>query len=321
MTTALPVGPLTPYITPELLTQFPTGVSWASLVPGRMVPGQATNAAMANVCAAATSLVDEYCRQPLRATIDTLPLTGPGAFRVMVPRDRSRTQPATLTMTRWPVLSVVSIRVSPNTFPRSWTTIPAGNYEPKRPVVGLYGSVAPPAAGEGGQGITVAPGWFDWRYGAEGFVIETEYINGWPHCSLTSDAAQGASQLQVDDCTGWAVTAAAGGNIGATGTVYDAGSQEVIHVQSASAAQGAGTLALSAPLANAHAAGTMISTLPESVIQGAVWFCCSIALTRGATATSNREIPAAGASTAGPMSPQALVKAAQGVLDPFRRII
>jgi len=228
-------------------------------------------------------------------------------------------------MTRWPVLSVVSVQISPNCFPRNFTTVPPGNYEPKYPVVGLYGSVAPPAAGEGGQAITLAPGYVDWCRGPLGYLIETQYANGWPHCGLTAAAVPATGdetqEIEVDDCTGWAVTSAYGDVTGATGTIYDAGAQEVIQVTAASAAQGPGTLTLSAPLANQHAAGVMVSTLPGSVVQAAVWYCCSIALTRGATATSNREIPASGASTAGPKGPEDCAAEAELALDVFRRII
>jgi hypothetical protein len=318
MTTPLPVSGLTPYVTPELLIQSPTGISWSSLVPGRNTTQPQLLAAQANLCAMASDMVDEYCAQPLRATIDPLELTGPGP-RVQVPGGCRK--PCTLIMKRWPVLSVVSIQVSLNSFPRAWSTVTAGQYGPKVPVAGLYGSVAPPAAGEGGQAISLAPGWITWDYGRDGFVVQCSYVNGWPHAGMTAQAAQGATSLQVDDCTGWAVTSALTGTTGATGTVYDAAAQEVIHVTAASATQGPGTLTLAAPLTYAHAAGVIVSTLPRTVIMGAIWFAASIALTRGATATSNREIPASGASTAGPEKPEDLICKARKLLAPYARII
>jgi hypothetical protein len=79
--------------------------------------------------------------------------------------------------------------------------------------------------------------------------------------------------------------------MGATGTVYSAGAQEVIHVTAASAAEGAGTLTLSAPLAYQHGAGVMVSSLPQSVVWAAVLFACDVALERGATSTTVQEIP------------------------------
>jgi hypothetical protein len=322
VTTPLPVSGLTPYITPELLTQLPTGISWSSLVPGRGVQPAQLLAAQANLCAIATTMVDGYCKQPLRATIDPIELTGPGRPRVSVPRDRGR--PALLTMKRWPVLSVVSVQVSLNKFPRAWSTVPAGLYAPATPVTGLYGSVAPPAAGEGGQGISLAPGFINWLYGRDGWAVLVEYVNGWPHAGLAADATpvtSGAQTITVDDCTGWAITSAVGGAAGATGTVYDAAAQEVIHVTAASADSGPGDLTLASPLAYDHPAGVMVSSLPQTVVMAAAWFASSIALTRGATATSNREIPASGSSTAGPEKPETLAAKGEGLLDVFMRII
>ncbi len=111
----------------------------------------------------ATALVDKICRQPLRATIDTLPLYGPGT-RVGVPRGCD-SQPVTLIMTRWPVLEVLSVQYSRNTLPYVWNTVPAGLAVPAYPATGLYGSSAPAAAGEGGQAVRLAAGYVDWRYG------------------------------------------------------------------------------------------------------------------------------------------------------------
>ena len=315
MDTALPVGPLSPYITPQLLKQYPTGISWNSIPPGGQRLGindEMRLAAQANICETGTGLVDEVCKQPLRATVDTLELYAPGR-RASAPRGGRQSRPSTLIMTRWPVLSVVSVRVARNAFPRVWQTVPAGQYTPRYPVIGMYNSVAPASAGEGGQSITLAAGWFDWRFGEEGFVVEVAYINGWPHTALTADAApaeDGQPQtIDVDDCTGWAITAAAGGNMGATGTVYDPAAQEVVHATAATADRGPGTLTLSAPLRSRHDAGTMVSTLPKSVVWATALFCVDVALERGATSTTVQEIPGkqvaedAGVKTKGGGSP------------------
>jgi hypothetical protein len=294
VSTPLPVGPLTPYVTPAALKQAPTGVDFSDIPAGgirRGVTQEQKTAELANICARATALVDKCCKQPLRATIDPLPLYGPGAPRVYVPRGRGD-QPATLIMTRWPVLEVVSVQYSKNCLPYNWSTVPAGLAVPAHPPAGLYGSSAPAAAGEGGQAIKLAAGYIDWRYGPEGYAILTEYVNGWPHCGLTAAADEDATELQVDDCTGWVITPVfPGAATGATGTVYDAGGQEVIQVTAASAASGPGTLTLAAPLANAHDAGVMVSTLPQSVEWAAMLFAIATALERGATAMKLPEVP------------------------------
>ena len=313
----LPVGPLSPYVSPEMVLQAPTGVDFTSIPPGRLIPASQRTAELSNICQRATALVDEACAQPLRATTDSVILYGPGV-RVGAPRNCG-TEPARLILKRWPVLEIVSVQVAQNTLPAVWTTVPAGNYAVENPVSGLYGSVAPTAAAEGGQGILVSSQYVNWAYGANGLAIDVEYINGWPHAGLTAAAAEGDTALTVDDCTGWAVTSPLTGYAGATGTVYDAGAQEVVHVTAASATAGPGTLTLAAPLQSAHAAGVLVSSLPQSVVWAAILFCASQALTRGATSTTVREVP--GARQEGGGGASDLAKQACALLAPFKRII
>lgn len=256
-----------------------------------MTPQQ-NQAEIANICARATALVDATCKQPLRATVDTVQLYAPGV-RAGVPQNGW--QPSTLIMTRWPVLSVLSVQVAQNSFPRTWSAVPAGMYEPRYPVVGMYGSTAPPATGEGGQAVTLAAGWLNWAWGREGYVVQVQYINGWPHTALTAQAVPVTSPavqtVQVDDCTGWAITSQVGGITGATGTLFDAGAQEVIHVASASATAGPGTLTLASPLTFTHQPGALVTTLPQSVTWAAILFAVDVALERGATSTTIPDIP------------------------------
>lgn len=254
----------------------------------------------------------------MRATIDTVVLYGPGV-RVGAPQNGTL-EPARLILKRWPVLEIVSVQVARNTFPVVWSSVPSGNYGIANPVSGLYGSIAPTAAAEGGQAILVSSQYVNWRYGRNGLAVEVAYVNGWPHTALTAPAAKAATTLAVDDCTGWAITAAVGGATGATGTVYDAGNQEVIQCTGASVTQGPGTLTLAAPLQSAHAAGTMVSTLPASVVWAAILFCCSQALTRGATSTTVLQAPG-GKSEGGAKRAQTLREQACEILQPFSRII
>jgi hypothetical protein len=297
VTTPLPVAGLTPYCTPELLTQASTGVSWSSIPAGSNVSPEQRLAEQSNICARSTAMVDGVCHQPLRATIDTLILYGPGA-RVGAPRGGCGD--ATLIMTRCPVLEVVSVQVAQNRLPYVWTTVPAGLYQVQYPPAGLYGSTAPPAAGEGGQGILVSSEYVNGRYGRNGLAVQVQYVNGWPHAGLTAIATPAVSPavqtIQVDDCAGWVIAAALNGATGATGTAYDAAAQEVIQVTAASASQGPGTLTLATPLTYEHAAGVMVSTLPQTVVQAAILFGAAQALTRGATSTTTRQVPATGAS-------------------------
>jgi hypothetical protein len=301
VTVPLPVGPLTPYITPRLLRQYPTGISWASIPAGgktRNISPAERLAAQANICGTATAMADAVAHQPLRATVDPLMLYGPGTRVGLKPN-----APAELIMTRWPVLEVLSIQVSPNCLPYVWSPVPPEAYRVKNPVVGLYDSVAPGNAGEGSQTVLLDPCWLQggpsggrgWGRGCGGrnsTALQVQYVNGSPHCGTTEDAAQGAGTLAVDDCTAWMITSTFTGQpAGAVGIVYDASYQEVVQITGASAVQGPGTLTLASPLAFPHEAGVMVSTLPQSVVWATALFAVSIALERGATSTSVQEIP------------------------------
>jgi len=262
-------------------------------------------------------MVDDAAHQPLRATTDSVVLYGPGV-RVWAPQGCS-TEPATLILKRWPVLQVNSIQVARNTFPVVWSAVPSGNWSIANPVSGLYGSAAPTAAAEGGQGVLVNSQYVNWWYGPRGYAIQVSYLNGWPHCGLTAAVTSGASTITVDDCTAWAITSPLTGYVGATGTIYDAGQQEVIQVTSASATAGPGTLSLASPLQSSHAAGTIVSTLPPNVGWAAIMFCVSQALTRGATSTTVHQIPG---GPGGPApSPADWMKCAKAMLGDYGRII
>ena len=97
---------------------------------------------------------------------------------------------------RWPVLSITQVQVSPNAFPRQWTTVPAGYYDVEHPVSGLYGTVAPTASGgDGGQSILISAGYVNWCNGRNGVLLRVTYINGWPHTSLTSARRQSGAAV------------------------------------------------------------------------------------------------------------------------------
>lgn len=311
----LPTGPLSPYVTPGILTQAPLGVAWDTIPPYKGVTDAQRLAEQANICARATALVDGCCAQPLRATTDALMLYGPGV-RVGTGNGPG----AELILKRWPVLEIVSVQVARNCLPYVWTQVPAGQCWIKDPVSGMYGSVAPVAAAEGGQSVIVSGQYVNWNYGRNGLAIQVRYVNGWPHCAITVTAEAEATQIQVDDCTGWAVTSPLTGLTGATGTVYDAGNQEVVQCTAVSAQAGPGTVTLASPLQSQHSAGTMVSTLPQDVVWAAALFGAAQALTRGATTTSVLQAPGS-RSSGGADRAMSLTKQAKAILAPFARII
>jgi hypothetical protein len=319
VTVPLPVGPLTPYVTPEILTQAPTGISWSTIPPGRDVTYEMRLAEQANICQRATSQVDAYCNQVLRASVDNEQYSGPH-YRMTIQNGTGNTR---MILQRWPILQVLSVQVAANAvFPRQWRSLQSGMWDIEWPPIGIYGTNAPSSAGEGGQSIVLAPGTTSWCLGRQGYLVRVSYINGWPHTGLTAGVNAGSTQIQVDDCTGWAIQSEATLVTGATGTVYDSGAQEVIQVTAASATAGPGTLTLASPLTFNHDAGVMVSTLPQSVIWATILLCTSIALTRGATATTIQTIPGGGGSGGtGAKEPSDVAGEAELLLNPFRRTI
>ena len=282
------------------------------------------------MCGRATSRVDGYTIQPLRATLDTELHRGPD-FRVTVgPASggayptpfwgNSGAQNARVILDCWPVLQVVSVQTCPNNlWPRQFTPLPAGYAEPEVLPSSVYNSVAPGGSADGGQAIIIGGGRVNWSLGRNGWLIQVSYLNGWPHCSLTSAVTAGATSLPVNDCTGWAVTSYAGTYTGATGKIADSGWQEAVHVTASSVTTGPGTLTLSSPLAYDHEAGTLLTTLPSSIEQACIYFCAAEALTRGATSTTIHSV--GGASQSGGGGARELIEEGELLIHAFRRTI
>lgn len=311
---------LTPYVTPTMVINAPTGVSW-SLIPSNKATSQQQLDEQFNMCQRATAIVDGYMNQVIRSTIDSEFLYGPGDYRVNI---QNGTGNCRLILSRWPITQILGVAVSGNAvFPRQFTNLPTGFFDIERPVLGVYQSTSPTGSGDGGQSIILAPGFVDWRQGRNGFRILVSYTNGWPHTSLTTAVTAGATTLPVDDVTGWA---------GATGTIFDATLRESIQVTSVTAntplvlpnnlgtAQtGPGTLTLSAPLSFAHAAGTVVTTMPGSILWATMLQVAAQALEAGITSVSIQNIP--GSLTSGGKGVNDLLLESDLLLAPYRRLI
>ena len=283
-----------------------------------------------NMCGRATSRVDEHLNQVLRATTDIELCRGPD-FRVTVgPASggawptpywgNSGAQNARIIMSRWPILQVTSVQTCPNgLWPRQWTTLPTGYYEPEKPPIGVYGSSSPSGDASGSQAIIVGGGYINWQYGRNGWAIQVTYTNGWPHASLTSAVDAGATSLPLNDCTGWAIENYYGSYTGATGTIKDSGQQESIHVESASVTSGPGTVTLASATAYPHQAGTIVSTLPASIEQACIYFCTAEALTRGATSTTIHSVGGHAASSG--QSSAELISEGELLIRAYKRTI
>lgn len=310
----------TPYITPGMLTNAPTGVSW-KIIPAPKASDQEQLAGVTNICWRATSTVDTYCNQVLRATVDTEQLQGPGNVRVGVQRDTGN---GILIMRRWPVTDVLAIQTAAAaSFPRVWSTVPSGKYAVAHPLINMQTDTASATSPDGAMSVLVAPGYITWNQGRNGLLAMVSYTNGWPHTSLTQPAAAGATVLTVDDVTGWA---------GATSFAYDGANTEAISVQSVSATNplplpngvgtaqsGPGTITLNSPLTYAHAVGVVVSSLPATVLWATVLAAAAEVLESGNTAITVENLP--GSLSTGGTGVADLVGEYKRLLNPFQRII
>jgi hypothetical protein len=274
-----------------------------------------------NVVWRATSILDTYCNQVLRATVDTEILTGPGSRVGLVPG----TDITRLVMKRWPVTQILAVQTSPaRSFPRVWSTVPTGMYDIEHPLINSLTDTASATTPDGGWSIQVAPGYIPprWQCGRNSTRVMASYTNGWPHSSLTQAAAQGATVLHVDDVTGYA---------GANAFVYDGAVTEPVSVSSVAATNplalpngvgtaqtGPGTITLSTGLANPHAVGAVVSSLPANVIWAAALAAAAQALEAGITGLVVQSV--SGATGEGGHGVEDLVTEYEVLLQPFRRI-
>jgi hypothetical protein len=273
-----------PYITPAIIANAPTGVPW-SMIP---TPGAAALAAYAeqnNMCWRSTDEMDRICNQQLRATLDVEEETGPD-FRITV---ENSTGIAHMQASRWPILSVIGAQVSPAAaFPPSWSVLPAGKVRPRTQLISAYGSTTPGADATGPSEFAIAPGYVTAWGGRNGTLVQVAYLNGFPHAGLTATANAGAQQLAVDDVTAF---------LGAAPVIYDGANTEQVTVQSVTAnapltvmgAQvpvGPGTVTLAAPLAYTHTVTpgetqVLVTSMPANLQWAGILLCAEQALEAG----------------------------------------
>ena len=260
-------------------------------------------------------MVDSAANQILRATVTTEQLKGPGTTRFQIDSIGN----AAIILARSPILSILGGQCAPAIPPLQWTTIPANMYVVDSPPLSVYGTSVPADAGEWGQSVTLGGGYVSTWNGRGGYFLQTTYVNGWPHCSLTTASIAGATTIQVDDCTGWGPPA--GSTQGAAGVIYDpggGGQQETATVTLASATTGPGTLTITPALTWPHSQGIIFSGMASTLQWAAILFGVAQALTRGATATTPQTISPAGVSTGS--GADALMKAAKLMVRDFKRI-
>ena len=295
----------TPYVTPDILINAPTGISWETIPDYESTSAQQL-AEQTNICWRATHYIDQYCNQPLRATIDTEEGLGPD-FRITIDQNGL----TRFVASRWPIINIVSGQWSPSyTVPPTWQAIPANYMYVDSP--SYVDSNISSVGATGPSDILIAPGYISWLNGRRGNRVQVTYTNGYPHAGLIANVTGGSTTLSVDDCTGMA---------GVNMTIYDGANTEVVTVTSTSVTQGAGTATLNAGTMYAHTASLtaplVVSSLPSSVQQAAISYATYITLTRGATATTVQMFPGA---TSGGTGSQQLLNDTKEILRPYRRV-
>lgn len=107
--------------------------------------------------------------------------------------------------------------------------------------------------------------------------IQYQYVAGYACTQLASSAAQGASQIIVNDATGFVppATSLVGNLQGSVARIWDPGLEEAVTVGSSYTA-GSATIPLASNLVNAHNAGTFVSELPADVRQAVICYAVGL---------------------------------------------
>lgn len=315
---------LTPYVVPGMITNAPTGISW-SIIPFPKSTSQQQLAEQYNMCYRATTIVDGVVNQVFRSTVDTEVRSGPGEFRINIEQATGNIR---WVLSRYPITQVLAAQISPNSFPRQWTSIPTNMVDIENPTLGIYGTSAPSGSGAaGGQSILISAGFGSWSRGRNGFRLSASYVNGWPHAGITSTVTQGDTVIHVDDVTGFA---------GAAVVIYDGASTETVTVTSVSATTplvlpngggtaqaGPGTLTLASGTSFSHngsvPATVVISAIPADVLWATILATAAQALEAGITSVSIQNIP--GSLTQGGHGVSDLKTEYELILEPYKRVI
>lgn len=318
----------TPYVVPNILTSSPLGVNWGS-IPAPQSSTALQLSEQMRICKRSTAIIDAFCNQPLRATLDTETLIGPGTWRLSV----TDAGTARFLVSRWPVIEPIVALASPTyQIPPSWTVIPGSSLMVSEDVDGALTGAILPGSGPLFPGtsaaqafeVEIAPGAVSWCYGRMNTRIALTYLNGWSHTSLTAACSVGATTLSVDD-----VTAFTGQDV----TIYDEPYEEGINIASVTATNpitlpisgivvpiGPGTLTLTSPTEYAHPMGTMVSTMSPSVQWAACLLGAAQATTRGVTAVSVQSLRGTTSSGAGGKAADWIAQARE-LIEAYKRTL
>ena len=295
----------TPYITPDILINAPTGISWET-IPDFESTQTEQYAEQMRICWRTTHWIDRQCNQILRATIDTEEVRGPDFYLTVDSNGVAR-----CLLSRFPIAEIVSAQYAPATqIPPQWQSIPTNAMYIENASYTPAGAVATVGA-SGPFAVNIAPGYVSWLTGRNSVRLQTTFINGYAHAGLIGSVAVGATTLAIDDCTGM---------VGATLYIYDGASTEFVSVTAASTTAGPGAITLAAPTAFAHTASPqqplIVSSMPSDIQEAAIFYATYATLTRGATATTVQNV---GGGQSGSGSGHQMLSDAKEILEAYRR--
>lgn len=245
----------TPYITPQDFLNEPTGVDTSQLIPQGSSLTQ--EAALARLCANASSEADRICQKVLAATLDV----ESGMYRIQ--RDGTIHVPVPF----GPLISVnaVSIGYSANTMT---AMSDLSGVKPIRNVARIPVPTAPPL----NYRFSPNPA----AYAPHGWIYaDVTYVNGWAHSLLTASTAVNAQSIVPGNVLGFVPNLPF--------TVYDGQSTEGARVSSGYTL-GATTVPLTAGLRYAHDADVSVSALPPFARLAVVRLGAWLVKTRGSEA-------------------------------------
>jgi hypothetical protein len=265
------------------------------------------------MCHRATSFIDSYCNQVLRATVDVEEVLGPN-YRFTIDNNGL----GRCLISRWPVIEILSAQWSyAASIPVQWNPIPTNAMFIEDAI--SFSSGVSVSAAAGPSAIRVAPGYLSWWGGGRNSLrFQATYVNGWAHAGIIGSSAEGTNTLSVDDCTGM-VTGTSGQGM----WIYDGSGTEYVTAQSTSVTTGPGTLTLTSNLQYSHNGSILqpviISSLPSGIQDAAIMHATYQAAARGSTATTVQSQPGSSVSAANQNA--AILTDIKGMLTPYKRVI
>lgn len=283
------------YMTIEEFRAIPTRIAVDQLIVGQV--GAAQDAELADVLARASAWADAYCILPsLGQQLGTLGATAGELTRqgyanaqgdVNIPVGTAPKIPVQVTSVGYGALRTAVTTMSDLTtvlVDQGIVTVGIGSYRGTWTGALQFGS--PPAGGK--------------------LWITLGLIVGWTPTRLTTDAAQGATTVTVDDPTGI--------QAGDILSITDPGTEERVTVQSVAAK----IVTLTGPLTAAHTAGVGFTAMPADIREAVAYAACARLVTPGQAGNPNANAAVKGNKATGDQESGYLAQA-KALLGPYRR--